>query len=233
MDELTRAISSEGVNIRTHYLGASLALTGCVTSTEALKEATRQHSRPSGAGLSGFIQPLTGQWYLPVDQGSSFGGLQGISAERAPRDAYFLIHDTEKQESQEPLRGDKTPQQQVWFGPVAARIRQLAKLQPGWDSYRAVAVGVRDVENALAFMLRVLRPDTPAPSVVALPRGGVQLEWHRGGMDIEVEFSGGRDQGLYYRDVVTDAEWEGPSDVGFEEFAIAERLAEASSRQGR
>jgi hypothetical protein len=52
-------------------------------------------------------------------------------------------------------------------------------------------------------------------------------------MDIEVEFSGGRDQGLYYRDVVTDAEWEGPSDVGFEEFAIAERLAEASSRQGR
>lgn len=78
--------------------------------------------------------------------------------------------------------------------PIQAAIRaaqELAALAPGWNSYRAEAISDRAIAAAIQFLLEVAS-DVPAlasPSVVPTVRGGVQLEWHAGGVDVEVEFS--------------------------------------------
>ena len=51
----------------------------------------------------------------------------------------------------------------------------LSALEPGWDSYRAVPI----TSEALATVGRI--------AVVPCGNGGVQLEIHRDGLDIEIE----------------------------------------------
>ncbi len=113
----------------------------------------------------------------------------------------------------------------AWLGPVVARLQEIAQYGPGWDSYNAVPVGRENIRAAFAFMRRVLGDGVPAPSLVALPRGGLQIEWHRAGLDAEIEFSNGLDLGLYFRDRTSGFEWEGPSEAGFQEFRLGDRLS--------
>ncbi len=55
---------------------------------------------------------------------------------------------------------------------------QLERLKPGWDSYGALAVSPKAID-AVACSLHVL-PTT---------KGGIQVELHRDGYDIELYFS--------------------------------------------
>ena len=75
----------------------------------------------------------------------------------------------------------------AWVEPTLKTLGQLVLLRPGWDSY-----GARPVDPARAWavwplLTSVMREDSPPPAVVPTGRGGVQLEWHTGGVDIEVE----------------------------------------------
>ena len=67
------------------------------------------------------------------------------------------------------------------------QLQSLLRMELGWDSYGAQAVSPRAVETALAFLSRLLA--LPQPSIVPTPAGGIQLEWHDGRVDIEIECS--------------------------------------------
>jgi hypothetical protein len=75
----------------------------------------------------------------------------------------------------------------------------LLTLPPNWDSYGAGTIDPSVVQAAMDRMNAVLRPNSPAPRVVPLSSGGLQLEWHRQGIDLEIVFD--RDEALsfYYR----------------------------------
>jgi hypothetical protein len=60
------------------------------------------------------------------------------------------------------------------------RFEQLLNLPKDWDSYGADPLDTPTVERAKQFMERV--------SVVPCVDGGVQLEWHTHGLDMEIEF---------------------------------------------
>ena len=83
--------------------------------------------------------------------------------------------------------------------PIQRTIRQaekLLRLPRGWNSYCAKPISSDAVGKATAFLLRfdALVPNLAAPAVVPTVQGGLQLEWHGHGVDIEVEFgSGGPD----------------------------------------
>lgn len=66
----------------------------------------------------------------------------------------------------------------------------LAALKPGWDSYGACAIAP-DAIRAARVMLS-------APSVVPCSDGGVQLEWHRDGFDIEIRIPPSADRLLCF-----------------------------------
>ena len=70
-------------------------------------------------------------------------------------------------------------------GQLSERLAHLARLPAGWNSYKAVAIS-EDAIAAARELLARFPEGTPIPCVVPTVRGGVQLEWHAGGVDIEV-----------------------------------------------
>ena len=69
------------------------------------------------------------------------------------------------------------------------RNRVLLQLPRGWNSYDAEPVSVAAFEQATEFLTTYLVEGVADPVVVPTVRGGVQLEWHRHGVDVEVEIS--------------------------------------------
>lgn len=63
-----------------------------------------------------------------------------------------------------------------------ARFEHIAALRDNWDSYGGLAPDARAIECAkrLLVMLRC------EPAIVPRSCGGVQLEWHRSGLEIEI-----------------------------------------------
>jgi hypothetical protein len=67
------------------------------------------------------------------------------------------------------------------------------------------------VAQALEFLWTTLQADSAPPSLSPLNDGGVQVEWHGGGLDVEVLFSDDHEErGIYVRDKATNEEWEIP-----------------------
>lgn len=87
----------------------------------------------------------------------------------------------------------------LWFDPLIQGFVDVLTLPPGWDSYRADAIDPKIVHDAMNFINAILGPATPAPRVVPLSSGGLQLEWHRHGIDLEVVFDRDDDPFFYYR----------------------------------
>jgi len=82
------------------------------------------------------------------------------------------------------------------------------RLPENWDRDGALAVDARAAKAALELLGMTARPDTTAPSIVPTDEGGVQLEWHTRGIDLEVEVApSGRVHG-FFADSADDTEWE-------------------------
>lgn len=104
------------------------------------------------------------------------------------------------------LVGDIDPR--LWLAPTAQALVDLLDLPAGWDSYGARPVDRRHVDAALRVLLLIMRHNTPAPSVVPTNRGGVQLEWHTGGIDLEIETLSTQELLVSFEDSTTGDEWE-------------------------
>lgn len=87
----------------------------------------------------------------------------------------------------------------VWFDPLMQGFVDLLTLTPDWNSYGAGSIDSALVHEAMEFMNDLLSPSNPAPRVVPLSSGGLQLEWHRRGVDLEIVFDRGEAPYFYYR----------------------------------
>jgi len=84
--------------------------------------------------------------------------------------------------------------------------------------------------GAAEVLADVLAPNALAPTIVPTLQGGVQLEWHRNGADIEIEFSSqGVVSDVYVYDRQTDRTWQ-PEQVTSEAF---DRLRTTINRIGQ
>lgn len=113
----------------------------------------------------------------------------------------------------------------AWVREATERFDYLLSLSPGWDGHEAVPVKNEHVLAAGKFLSTVMAPETAAPAIVPTADGGIQIEWHQGGVDVEVLFSDCDDDALYVHDLASRKEWEGPAVEGFSEFELASRLA--------
>lgn len=77
------------------------------------------------------------------------------------------------------------------FPAAEARLDALTKLAPDWDTHGAQPIALRAITAARELLRAVAAHPRTAhaePSFVApVPYGGVQLEWRKGGQEIEVE----------------------------------------------
>lgn len=95
-----------------------------------------------------------------------------------------------------------------WFRPSLDGMSRVLRLTHGWDTYNARPISHRSATSALSFLGDFLESRSAAPAVVPLADGGVQLEWHRGGLDVEIAFSPGEDPEMYVADHESGREWE-------------------------
>ena len=90
-----------------------------------------------------------------------------------------------------------------WVAPVVDSVAQLLELPTNWDSYGAAEVDPGKIIFGLTLLLQTLDPRSPAPTVVPTPSGGVQFEWHRQGIDVEIEVVATGKVNLYYENAAT------------------------------
>ena len=60
-------------------------------------------------------------------------------------------------------------------------LERLAALPPGWDSYGAKEITPLAIDGCRAF--------ANSMSIVPTSEGGIQLEWHALGVDLEIEIA--------------------------------------------
>jgi len=95
-----------------------------------------------------------------------------------------------------------------WPEAVADRLVKLRKLAAGWDGHGAQPISRTIVDYTCALLPRLVRPGVPPPFIAPIATGGLQLEWHRNGWDLEVEIEGPGRIYVYARELATGQEWE-------------------------
>lgn len=95
-----------------------------------------------------------------------------------------------------------------WSSDLLARISELGDLEEGWDSYGACPVDPQCAVATVNFLFSMLDASTPKPSIVPTSRGGIQLEWHRAGADLEIEVESPARLHVFFEDQQADKETE-------------------------
>jgi len=121
--------------------------------------------------------------------------------------------------------GRDTP---AWMVPTTKALVELLSLPPNWDTYGASRIDPTYIPAVLQLLLGVMQGETPLPAVVPTSRGGIQLEWHTRGIDLEVEFASPfRVLGLY-EDLRSDRRWE--AELTFDLTPLARAIAQLTER---
>jgi len=87
-------------------------------------------------------------------------------------------------------------------------VAGLLELEPNWDSYGALPIEAAHAEAILNLLAEVLGDDAPTPSVVPTSIGGVQVEWHLAGIDLEIETLSRYRFAVSFEDELSGDEWE-------------------------
>jgi len=81
-----------------------------------------------------------------------------------------------------------------------AALNGLADLPARWNSYNAAPIDPETIAAACYLVQSAMLVSTPPPAVVPTVRGGVQLEWHRNGVDLEIRIDSPNQAILFVED---------------------------------
>jgi hypothetical protein len=73
-----------------------------------------------------------------------------------------------------------------WLRPIVGRMEHLLALPPNWNAYGAPPVSMGAALQALNVLSSTADVKVPQPQIVPTQEGGLQLEWHLRGIDLEV-----------------------------------------------
>ena len=100
--------------------------------------------------------------------------------------------------------------------PLLGTVARLVTLPENWDSYGAMAVKPLLVQYGLSLLNGLMRSRTPLPAMVPTSRGGIQLEWHCRGIDLEVTIETLGLIHVSFEDNRTLEEWDGDLAISLE-----------------
>lgn len=130
----------------------------------------------------------------------------------SPPSMYIAIRESEVGDpllELEEVSSQGTPQ---WLPRLAMRAAELLMLPEGWDTYGAVRIERGAIECGLRLLLLVSSSHTPAPSLIPLPDGRLQIEWHTGATDLEIEVAENGMLRAYCHGSRAEDEWESDFD---------------------
>jgi len=100
-----------------------------------------------------------------------------------------------------------------WVRPAFSKIRELVNLDPGWDSHDAESVVADSVFSAVAILNKTMSNATKTPWIVPTVHGGIQIEWHRAQVDLEIEIEPNGTASVFYVNEQNGKQIEAPFDV--------------------
>jgi len=89
---------------------------------------------------------------------------------------------------------------EVWQMKAVKKLTELYSLESGWDGNGAPAISMSAGMFGLTVLQQVMLPRTPIPEIVPSSSGGVQFEWHEGGIDLELHISAPYECELWFDD---------------------------------
>jgi hypothetical protein len=95
-----------------------------------------------------------------------------------------------------------------WVGGVEKELWEFLDLPVNWDSYGARRIDLEAVQVGIWVLSNYVPPDSPAPHVVPTSRGGIQIEWHTQGVDLEIEVLSADSLQVFYENQTEQAEEE-------------------------
>lgn len=119
----------------------------------------------------------------------------------------------------------RTPQ--GWWNHTVNRLIDLSTLPAGWDGYGAEPVDNSALRLTSSLLKEASDLGLPEPVVVPTSRGGLQIEWHDDGVEVDLEIPPSGPAQLYVymeHDDGRNPEFEGDVSAG------VERLSEALDR---
>ncbi len=99
-----------------------------------------------------------------------------------------------------------------WFVPSLRRCAPLLSLPCGWNSAGAPPIEARAIQLAMDALWSFMADKGSLPQWTPTRSGGVQLDWHENGIDLEIEFAPDAAEGYAVFSDVEDqmADWDGP-----------------------
>lgn len=73
-----------------------------------------------------------------------------------------------------------------WLERAGSDLNALLSLPANWDGAGAVSLQLPAATTALRLMTQFMSDDCVYPAIVPTNVGGLQLEWHRRGVDLEI-----------------------------------------------
>lgn len=106
------------------------------------------------------------------------------------------------------------------------KIVRLLSFAPGWDSYNARAIDRQRAVAALSMVWLALVNGAPTPAIVPTSDGGIQLEWHRQGVDLEIRVISEVACEVYFEDLFSGETYGGEVGADFTPLkALLRRVA--------
>jgi len=107
------------------------------------------------------------------------------------------------------MRIEVTGPEPGWLYRVLQGVQHVVALPTNWDSYGGARIQDAAVLTAMRLLSRTLGSLGVAPMVVPTSLGGIQLEWHQNGLDIEIDVTPAGGASAYVRDeAVEGPPWE-------------------------
>jgi hypothetical protein len=75
----------------------------------------------------------------------------------------------------------------AWLLPALGALSELGALPENWNSYGARRIGIHAVAGVAKLLSLIMTDTTPLPAFVPTQAGGIQIEWHERGIDLEIE----------------------------------------------
>ena len=117
-----------------------------------------------------------------------------------------------------------------WWEPLGQRLEELLDLDANWNSYGAPPIDPEAILFAVDLLLDTMPGNVPTPATVPTSRGGVQLEWHSHGLELEVAILPTTQFSVYFEDLKSGEVRE--SEMTSDTELLREALLRLSGRVG-
>ena len=91
-----------------------------------------------------------------------------------------------------------------WRSRIERRLFEIGCLKSGWDGHQGKPVNSATLDFTVKILVGLMQPRIPEPSIGATSYGGIQIEWHRKGWDLEIEIIAPNQLEVFLRNVHTD-----------------------------